>query len=507
MLAVRGVAKAFGPTKALSDASLAVRSGEVVALLGENGSGKSTLVKVLSGVVRPDAGELVLDGRPVRPGSPRDTLRAGIVTVYQEILVAPDLTVLDNLWLGSAAFTERSERARRRARAREVLDVLSPDPIALDGPVSALDLMQQQVCVIAQALLRDPRLLVLDEATSTLDVTLRDRLMAEVRRRCDEGAAALFISHRMDEVLAHADRFVALRGGVTVGELPRSGADAETLVRLVSGEEATAQRRSTRRGGHGLQRTVLEVSQLRIQPSSEPLDGIVRAGEIIGLAGLEGHGQDEFLQCLAGLRRPAAGEVVLRTGPHGAGTTVRNYRQAVRAGMAYVPRNRKTEGIAGVLSNLDNFTAPTLRRDARLGLLGRARRAARYRRFAEFVNLTAPPGKAVVHLSGGNQQKVIVSRWLAREPSVLLLNDPTRGVDLRTKQELYGVLERLADQGTTIVMLSTEVEELIGLMDRVLVFHGGSCAAVLDRSEATRERLVSAYFGHGSGATGSEEVR
>ncbi|MGW3627258.1 sugar ABC transporter ATP-binding protein [Streptomyces sp. NPDC000880] len=488
--------KSFGPTKALTDGTLSIAPGEIVALMGENGSGKSTLVKTLSGVLRPDSGEIRLDGSPLSLSTPRAALRAGVVTVFQEILVAPYLSVVDNLWLGSGSplATRRNETARR-AEAERVLSVLSPEPPPLDATVGELDLMQQQVCVIARGLLRRPRLLILDEVTSTLDVTIRDRFFAELRRLCAAGAGALFISHRMDEVLSLADRFVALRSGATVGTLDRAEATAERLVRLISGEEAAKERIRSLRASAADARPVLEADGVKVRADAPPVHLTARRGEIIGLAGLEGHGQDEFLRILAGLRPLEAGAV--RVVPPGGqeAVTVRSYRQAVGLGMAYVPRDRKSEGIADVLSSLDNFSVPTLRRDSLAGVIRYRMTRARFRKFGRTVNLAPAPRTAVGRLSGGNQQKVIIARWLATEPGVLLLNDPTRGVDLKTKHELYDLFERLAEEGMTIVMLSTEVEEHLNLMDRILVFHSGSCTSELTHKEADRESLVSAYFG------------
>jgi len=495
-----GMAKSFGATKALADASLTISRGEIVALMGENGSGKSTLVKSLSGVLRPDRGTIRVQGRPVSLHHPRAALSEGVVTVFQEILVAPDLSVVDNLWLGSGSpLHTRANEAVRREAAERVLRVLTPQPPALDTPVGELDLMGQQVCVIARALLRDPRLLVLDEATSTLDVTLRDRLFGELRRRCAEGAAVLFISHRMDEVLSLADRFVALRSGTTVGTLDRGEATSARLIRLISGEEAARQRTRAERPPVDAGRVALQVRGVRVRQDAEPVDLTVARGEIVGLAGLEGHGQDEFLRALAGLLPGGGGRVGIVPRDGGEPVTVTSYRQAVREGMAYVPRDRKHEGIADVLSSLDNFSLPTLAGDSFAGVIRRRRTAGRFRDFARVVNLAPAPRTPVGRLSGGNQQKVIIARWLATAPAVLLLNDPTRGVDLKTKHELYDLFEQLAGQGVTVVMLSTELEEHLNLMDRVLVFRSGALAAELTHDSATRESMIAAYFGQEPG--------
>jgi ABC-type sugar transport system ATPase subunit len=501
LLEARDLAKSFGATKALAGATVSVAPGDIVALMGENGSGKSTLVKSLSGVLRPDSGSIRVAGRPVSLTRPRDALRAGIVTVFQEILVAPDLTVAENVALGPGMPPVSKKRmARMRDEAAAMLAALCPRPPGLDIPVRQLDLMRQQVCVVARALLREPRLLILDEATSTLDVTLRDRLFGELRRICAGGAGVLFISHRMDEVLSLADRFVALRSGATVGDLDRADVTAARLVSLISGAAADATRAATARAPRPPEApAVISARELRVQQRSEPVSVAVRRGEIIGLAGLEGQGQDEFLRSLAGLHAPVSGEVILHGAGAGAGQAglrIRSYRQAVRHGVAYVPRDRKVEGIADVLPSLDNFAAPTLGEDAVAGILRPRRTLVRFGAASGTVNLAASPRTPVGRLSGGNQQKVVVARWLATRPSALLLNDPTRGVDLRTKHELYDLFERLTDDGLTIVMLSTELEEHLSLMDRILVFHAGSCVSELSRDTVTREQLVAAYFGH-----------
>jgi ABC-type sugar transport system ATPase subunit len=495
VLEARNVAKRFGATRALVDGNFAVHQGEVVALLGENGSGKSTLVKLLSGVLRPDEGGVWIDGVPSEIQSPRAALNRGIVTVFQEILVAPDRSVLENLWLGNgtAAYT-RGRYRDRRARAELVLAELDPDFPSLDSAVHELDLMQRQVCVIARALLREPRVLILDESTSTLDVTLRDRFFGVLRKRCATGMAAVFISHRMDEVLDLADRFVALRSGRTVGELGRENVSANALFAMISGESELVPATSSDLGEPRERESAIRLTRVVLRPGSLPLDLEIGRGEIIGLAGLEGHGQDELLRAMAALHTVASGTI--EQNRRGKIQRFRSYRDAVASGVAYVPRDRKIDGIADVLSVTDNYALPTFRRDSIGSFIRFGRTRARMRRESQTVNFTASPGAAAGRLSGGNQQKLILARWLATEPEVLLLNDPTRGVDLRTKRELYALFKDLARSAVTIVMLSTEVDELISLCDRVVVFHAGSCSAVLSGKQITRENLVASYFGN-----------
>ncbi|MDQ1730234.1 MAG: ribose transport system ATP-binding protein [Pseudonocardiales bacterium] len=501
---VRGLSKRFGATRALVDGSLSVAPGEVVALLGENGSGKSTLVKLLSGVLSPDDGQILVQGAAVRLRSPRAALAAGIVTVFQEILAARDRSVLDNLWLGHGSpVLSRSAVSDRRRLASQAWLGLSGQDVDLDRPLGELTLMEQQICVVVRALLREPKLLVLDESTSTLDVELRDRMFDQVRRRAADGMGCLFISHRMDEVMAIADRFVALRTGQVVGVRRRGEADARELIRLISGRDVESGARRVGTLAHGSSAVRLEGVSLR--PGTKPFSATVSRGEIVGLAGLEGHGQDELIRCLAGLQVPHAGQVYV-AGPKGRAdeepAAVTTYRGGVARGVVYVPRDRKVEGMADVLPIIDNYSMPTLQRDRFAGVLSPRRTKSRFQRDARTVNFTPGRQDSIGRLSGGNQQKVIIARWLAAEPRVILLNDPTRGVDLKTKHELYEVFRGLADAGAAVVMLSSEVDELVHLMDRVLVFHDGSLSAELAGDAVTPESLVSAYFGSPAVAAG-----
>jgi len=353
-----------------------------------------------------------------------------------------------------------------------------------------------------RALLRSPRLLILDESTSTLDVTLRDQLFAELGRRTAQGLACLFISHRMDEVMKIADRFVVLRSGEVVGTRNRGEADAEELIRLISGRDVEAARRRAAARGTG-QAAAVRVEQVVLRPGGRPFDATIRRGEIVGLAGLDGHGQDELIRALAGLHAPDSGRVLVAG--RGELAPVRGYQRSVARGVVYVPRDRKIEGMADVLSIIDNYSMPTLARDRRLGLLRHRLTRSRFRRDAAVVNFTPGGQDSIGRLSGGNQQKVIIARWLAAEPHVILLNDPTRGVDHKTKQELYGVFRGLAEAGAAVVMLSSEVEELAGLMDRALVFHEGSLSAELTGEGITAESVVAAYFGRARPGAGEED--
>jgi ABC-type sugar transport system ATPase subunit len=492
-LRVQDVAKAFGATQALRSCSFELRQGEIHALVGENGSGKSTLVKILAGVHRPDDGTIQVGGLTMTGlRNPRAALDAGVATVFQEVLVVGAQSVLDNVWLGAdGVFRERVPKDVKRRRAAEVLTELLGTEPELDAPVETLSLSDRQACGIARALVREPRVLVLDEATSALDIATRDRLFAMIARLREDGTATIFISHRMDEIEEVCDRITVLRSGETVTTLPRAEADGDLLVRLMTGAGRLTAGAPTEERVLG--ETALRVRGLRLRPEAKPIDLEVRAGELVGLAGLEGHGQDAFLRALWE-GPPLSGEV-LRVGD-GREVPVRSRTQAAAHGIAYVPRDRRGEALFGPLSVAENFSVVTMRRDLRGGLLSHRGAAHRLAPYIDRLGIRLSAGTdPITTLSGGNQQKVIMARWLATDPRVLLLNDPTRGVDLGAKRDLYALLTGLATDGVATVMLSTEVDEHIELMDRVLVFREGEVCAEIPRDGLNRHALVSSFFG------------
>jgi ABC-type sugar transport system ATPase subunit len=496
ILRVEHLAKVFGPTQALRDLSLELRRGEVLSIMGENASGKSTLVKILSGVHRPDSGAIELAGEPLPPlHSPRQAQAKGIATVFQEILVVPQQPVLTNIWLGSDGLVRRRvPLEQRRERGRAVLAELIDDP-ALQAPVGGLPLSDRQAVCVARALVREPRILILDEATSTLDVATRDRLFSVIRRLRAAGTGILFISHRMEEVEEIADRVTIVRSGEDVATLGRGEADARRMVALMTGTKEAGQevRQVPDASARVRDDVVMRVSGVRLHRQAAPIQAEIRAGELVGVAGLEGHGQDRFLRVLAGVP-PAEGEVVCLT--DGQARTLGSPADALANGIAYVPKDRRSEGIFETRSILENFQVATLGTDRRHGLLRRSMTERRFDRYAELMRIqTGHRSNAITSLSGGTQQKVLIARWLATDPRVLLLNDPTRGVDMGTKTDIYEVLTGAASRGVAVVMLSTEVIELVELMDRVLVFRESELHRELQRGEFSSARLVASYFG------------
>ncbi|HTW26821.1 MAG TPA: sugar ABC transporter ATP-binding protein [Acetobacteraceae bacterium] len=494
LLEARGLRRSFGATIALDDVSLGLAGGEIHALIGENGSGKSTLIKMLSGIVRPDSGEIRCDGSPVRFADPQAARRAGIVTCFQETLVLEELSVRDNIVLGQDGVIRRCRGpAAEAALARAALAELGV-AIDLDRPLGRLKLAQRQLVTIARALAGPWRLLILDESTSALDVEERDRLFDALFRYRAAGRAILFVSHRMDEIARIADRTTVLRSGRSVATLAAAQADTPRLLALMSGPEearaalgqATPSPPTARSRG-----VVLRADGIVLRPRAAPIALDLSAGEILGLAGLEGHGQERFLDCIAGLAAPDRGTIT------GGTTRVRSVVDAARAGIAFLPRDRKRDGIFAPLSVADNLTIARLGRFSRAGLIRRIRRLEAVRTAMARLRVRARgPEAAIDTLSGGNQQKVLLGRLLLTEPRVLALNDPMRGVDPGAKHDLYDELRALAATRIAVLLLSTELPELCLLCDRVAVFRDHAVVAVLDRAALSEPRLIAAMFGH-----------
>jgi len=494
LLAATHLRRSFGETVALDDCSFEVVPGEIHAVVGENGSGKSTLIKILSGILRQNGGELRWQGAPANFHDPRAAQKAGIASVFQETLVLEARSVRDNVVLGLDGVLRRHAGPRSEiALVRDALATLGLDRLDTEMPMAALSLAQRQSVTIARALLRPWRLLILDEATSALDISARDRLFEALRKFRGEGRSILFVSHRMDEILALADRSTVLRSGRGVATLDARDSTASKLLALMSTQEEAraAAGDASVKERHALGAPALTARGVGLRADRPAIDLAVRAGEIVGLAGLEGQGQVAFLECLAGLRRPPRGGI-----DAGAGAPIQSFAGAARAGIAYLPRDRKTEGIFAPLSVLDNLTVSSLRRFSRLGVLRPGPRQAAAEAVTARTRVAAGRLAApIATLSGGNQQKALLGRLLATEPKALVLNDPMRGVDLGAKQDIYAVLRDFARAGGAVVLLSTELAELCLLCDRVAVFHEHALFAMVERDGLDAQTLIAAMFG------------
>lgn len=498
----------FGDTKALQRCSFRALPGEIHAIVGENGSGKSTLAKIISGVMRPQDGRVeVLGGQP---GSPRRAAALGLAIVFQEILLADNATVMDNVFLGHDGLVRKaasgSDRVQRTAELMGRLTEIDVDPYAV---VADLPLSTKQWIVIARALIRRPRVLILDESTAALDLPGAARLHKEVRALRDQSATVLLVTHRIAELTSFADRATVLRDGTDVGVLTGAGITEEALLELMSGEPVTEAAPLVGTGlAHPHRGTdaeiVVSAATATLAPATLPFSFTARRGEVVGLAGLEGHGQSEFAKVLAGFLPLAGGEVRLpRDGDEG--TPIRGPRDAANAGLSYVSGDRKRDGIFPNLSIIENFGAPLYRRYARGGWIDFPAVRQRFREQVSALSIkVGSPGLHIGSLSGGHQQKVLIGRALAADPTVIVLNDPARGVDIRTKKELHQQLRRLADAGRCIIYVSSELEEFPGFCDRVGVFRNGVLADWVTAQDIEPDRIMRMMFGYRESAPLSE---
>jgi L-arabinose transport system ATP-binding protein len=477
--------KSFGPVRALADVSLDVRAGEVLALMGENGAGKSTLLRVLSGEHAPDAGVLRLDGEPVHFGSPRDAHRAGLRVIQQEPEIVPHVSVAENVYLGALPGRGRildkralHEQVRADIERRGFSGLL--DPRALG---SALSAAQRQLVEILRALVGDVRVIAFDEPTSSLSDHEVDALFRLIRRLRDDGVAVVYVSHRMSEIFAIADRVAVLRDGRYVGDrlVARTG-EAE-LVRMMVGRDLVDMFvREPREPGE----LVLSVRGL-VTDDVRGIDLEVRAGEVVGLGGLVGAGRSELALAVAGAVPIRAGRVEVA----GKAVRLRGPADALRAGIGLAPEERKAQALLLRRSIRDNVSLAVLSRICRLRVVRRRTERDLAKRYVKQLSVRASGiEQEVGTLSGGNQQKVVLARWLARRPKVLILDEPTRGVDVGAKAEIYSIVNDLAAEGMALLVISSEMPELLGLSDRIVVMQGGAITGRLTRAEATEERVL-----------------
>jgi rhamnose transport system ATP-binding protein len=491
LLEVRDIEKSFPGVRALSGVSFEVRAGEVHALLGENGAGKSTLIKIISGVYEPDGGSILIGGRVTRFTSPEDAKRAGVATIYQELLLFPELTVAENIFLGHAprAGMGRIDWRAMRARAEALLDSLEIDDLAANQVVGALSVGNRQRVEILRALSHDARILIMDEPTAALTESDVTRLFDIVRRLRARGVGIVYISHRLDEIFAIGDRVTVLRDGAYVGARNVADTNASELVQMMVGRRIDNLFPKTT---VPIGAPVLEARDIVRHPMTKSVSLTVRAGEIVGLAGLVGSGRSELAQTLFGITPAESGEIRLM----GEGVTIRSAEGARSKGIAYVPEDRGVQGLVRPMSVLHNFSLAALGALSRAGFIDRGAE----RRMAEegvrrFRVKTSSVGEIAGRLSGGNQQKIVLGKWLANNPKLLILDEPTRGIDVGAKAEIHRLMGELAGAGVAILMISSELPEVLGMSDRVLVMREGRLVAEFDRAHATSETVGAAMMG------------
>ncbi|MGE6781844.1 sugar ABC transporter ATP-binding protein [Ensifer adhaerens] len=501
---MEGISKRYGGVRALENAELSVRTGAIHAVLGENGAGKSTLIKIMAGVVAADEGQMTLDGQPVTFASPAAANAAGIACVFQELSLIPELSVADNIVIFNppTRFGMIDRKAQRRLAEEALARAGAADihPLAL---VKDLPLSRQQIVEIAKALARKPRILILDEATSALTAADVSKVFAVLKRLRAEGLALVYISHRMNEIAELADDCTVFRNGSKVASYAAgSRSDSEVIEMMIGREYHSVY--PPKPGPLAPAAPVLEARNLSWANRLHDISFSMRAGEIVGLGGLDGQGQRDLLLALFGVLRGLRGTVLV----DGRATSIGSPAQARRngIGMALIPEDRKTEGLMLPMTVRDNLSLASLDRLTRGGIIDRVKEESAIDRMMTLLaikaeNIDAPVGA----LSGGNQQKVVIAKWLMRQPRIVLLNDPTRGIDVGTKQEIYQLLRRLAEAGAAILFYSTDYAELIGCCDRVLVLYDGAVKRELAGSEITERALIASALNIPSADTSHRE--
>lgn len=491
-LHAKGICKEFPGVRALSEVNFECLLGSVHALIGENGAGKSTLIKILSGVYQPTQGEIIVNGKAEKMTHPDQAARLGVSVIHQELNLIPILTVAENIFLGHEPVlpTGAINRKLMREKSKLLLAKVGVD-VDPDTLVRKLPLAQKQMVEIAKALSRDEsKIIIMDEPTAALNNNEVQKLMKLIRNLTDSGMGVIFISHRLEEIFQIADTVTVLRDGQLVGTKPTTELTMDMLIQMMTGKSIVGTRVE---GTKPVQtQKVLEVRNLSAKRWFHDINLTVHAGEIVGMIGLEGQGQREFLRSIFGIVKTVAGEILVDDEP----VRIRNVRDALRAGLAFVPEERKVEGLCLVLDILQNMALPTLAKRQKFGFINliEERKLA-----AELINTLkvqpANPGHRTNNLSGGNQQKVVIAKWIPAKPKVFVFAEPTRGVDVGAKEEIYLLLRKLTDQGVGILMFSTDMGEILRVCDRIAVMFEGQIVAEFDAGTADRESLMTAQWG------------
>lgn len=488
ILQLSSVSKRFPGVQALDNVQFDVRPGEVHALLGENGAGKSTLIKIISGVYKPDEGQILLEDRRVVFNNPREAHAQGVATIYQELSLYPELSVAENIFMGHAprgpfGIIDWGEMARR---AREILDSLNITDLNVNSKVGGLSVGQRQRVEIAKALSLNARILIMDEPTAALTEADVQRLFDIVRLLRERGVGVIYISHRLEEVFKLADRVTVLRDGQYVGTKDVQDVTPDELISMMVGRtiDDLFPKLPTTIG-----KPVLEVINVWRRPACLGVSLTVRAGEIVGLAGLVGSGRSELAQAIFGFTPAQEGEIRI----DGRVVHIKNPGDAMTHGIAYVPEDRGTQGLIREMRLRENVSLAVLRYVMRYGFVNRSLEREMAEHAIDQLAIRAYSTEQVVNkLSGGNQQKVVLSKWLASKPKILIMDEPTRGVDVGAKAEIHRLISELAQQGLAILMISSELPEVLGMSDRILVMREGRIVAEFDREHATQENVVTA---------------
>lgn len=495
MIAMSGISKSFSGNKVLQDVEFDVVKGEIHALMGENGAGKSTLMKILTGIYTRDAGEVWVKGEKVEFKNAKEAEAAGIAVIHQELNILPDLTVAENFYLGNEMTYGKSGILKTKEMNRTAEEILAKLGLHVDGSTITRELSvgKQQIIEIAKAVSSNAEVIVMDEPTAALTDREIETLFETVRALQAEGVSFVYISHRMEEIFKMCDRITILRDGQYVGVRNVKETTFEEIVQMMVGREL-GERFPARMNEIG--EVKLEVQDLARGELFKDVSFNVRKGEIVGISGLMGAGRTEVIQTIFGFKKPTAGKIFI----DGKQVTISNPLEAKKYKIGYVTEDRKSEGLILDFSVRDNMSLTNFDKISKTGVVQHTKENELYDTMSKRLRVrTSGPEQVVKSLSGGNQQKVVIAKWLGIEPDILFLDEPTRGVDVGAKKEIYGIINELSERGVAIVMISSELPEIIGMADRVLVMHEGKLMADIPKEEMTQERIM--HF-----ATGGDKV-
>lgn len=493
-LALKNIRKVFPGVVALNGVSFDIRAGEVHALLGENGAGKSTLMKVMSGIYQPDGGEIRVDGKVVKLKTPMDAKHQGILMIHQELSLVEDMTVAENIFLGMmpTKLFGVVDHGALREKAVSILKRLNCD-FGPDDPVSSLTIAKKYMVEIARALVFTPKIVIFDEPTASLTDYEKVVLFEVIKELQSQGVGIAYISHRMEEIFAISDRLSVLRDGEYRGTLITKDTNEPEVTALMIGRELEQNVVEMAKGGE----TRLEVKGLTLARHYEDISFSIKEGEVLGMYGLVGAGRTEIAETLFGLRQPDSGVVKF----DGKETVIGDSQHAVELGIALVPENRKEQGLVLAMSCQDNITMAQLDRVSVIGWLLEGKESQVYKKYADQLSIKAPDGSySVGNLSGGNQQKVVIGKWLSTHPKILILDEPTRGIDVGSKSEIHSLIRELARSGLAVLVISSEMPEILSVSDRILALYEGKIMEEFTAETVTENRLVTAITGQKSTA-------
>ncbi len=499
-LSVKNISKSFGADNVLSNVDFEIKGGEICALLGENGAGKSTLMNIISGVLPADSGEIYIDGKKVSFSSPADSLNAGIAFIHQELNLVNDLTVYENMFLPN--FPKKGiflDKKAMIAKTRELFRKLEID-INPEALVSELDASYKQMVEISKALLTEASIIIMDEPTSSLTQSETERIFEIMRNLKKHGIGMIFISHKLREVTAVCDRFTILRNGKKVKDGNIDGITVQTLASDMIGHEFEIKNHTSYRKNN--ENEIFRLENLSDRKNFRNISLTLHSGEILGITGLLGDGRSELCETVFGIHgKRYTGKIILDGNEIHPSTPV----EALETGLAYLPKNRKENAIITDMSVFDNGTAATFKNFTHFGLFNKAAQTKAFNRYVNRLGIKTPDSeKLITTLSGGNQQKVVLAKWLLSEPKVLILDNPTQGVDIGSKEEIYSIIESLASSGISVILLSSEVQEILRLCDRSLVMYHGAIAGEVKGEEMNEKNIMFLAMGAGKGEKTNE---